>query len=183
MRVGEIGARMGEGARRAALLALVAVPFLLPAAVSGAAGGAGAPAADPHLHFRNPGVCGRCHAAGRPALAPGRFRSTADAFCLTCHSAPGLGISHPVHVRPGETGRAMTVPDDLPLDETGRLFCLTCHRAHAPFLSARRAFPSQQPVARSAGDEGRLLYRTYYLRRSDSARGFAPLCEGCHGPQ
>lgn len=182
MRVGEIGARMGAGARRAVLVALVAVPFLLPVAVPGAAGGAAAPA-DPHLHFRNPDVCRRCHATGRATLAPDRFRATADAFCLECHSAPGLGISHPVHVRPGATGRAMTVPDDLPLDEKGRLFCLTCHRAHAPFLSVRRAFPSQQPVGRSADDEGRLLYRTYYVRRSDSTRGFAPLCEGCHGKQ
>ncbi len=181
MTVRKVRLRMERGARRTIRLALVALPLLLPVPASAASGGAAAKTADPHVHFQNADACPRCHASGRSALSPDRFLATADAFCLGCHSGPGLGISHPIHVRPGKAGRAMTVPDDFPLDQRGRLLCLTCHRAHGPFLSAQRAFPGQEPVGRSGGDEGRLLYRTYYVRRSDSVRGFAPLCEGCHG--
>lgn len=134
---------------------------------------------DPHAHFRNPGFCSRCHLSVDGKPAPGRFVADADAFCLECHRSQERRPSHPRGVRPRDKYRTMKVPAELRLDGEGRILCLTCHRGHGEFLSAARAFPGQQPEEPGASGEGR-RYRTYYARRADPVRGFAPLCGGCH---
>jgi predicted CXXCH cytochrome family protein len=113
---------------------------------------------NPHAHFRNPDQCPRCHLSPGSQPGPGRFSTEADAFCLGCHTEEGMGRSHPVNVRPDEKNRKMTVPDDLRLNDGGRLMCLTCHTAHGPYVS-------------------------YFLRRSSPDGGFEVLCESCHGKQ
>lgn len=158
----------------AALLAAVAATAFPPA---GAAGGT---AADPHAHFRLSGQCPQCHAHAGSTLAADRFVSGADAVCLGCHPDQAPGRSHPRNVRPGEGLRTVRPPEDYRLDEQGRILCLTCHRGHGRFLSPVRAFAGQRPEAPGPHGEPGGLYRTYYLRRSDPADGFAPLCRGCH---
>jgi predicted CXXCH cytochrome family protein len=113
---------------------------------------------DPHAHFRNPDQCPKCHLSRGSQPGPGRFSTEADAACLECHTKGGMGRSHPVNVRPGETypKREMKVPADLRLDDGGRIMCLTCHTAHGPDVY-------------------------YFLRRSGPDRGFDLLCEACHG--
>ena len=173
--------RARAGASGAVLLALaLSCPFLLLLPSAGGEDVPG-PASGPHLHFRYPDSCPRCHVLEEGALARERFVPGADAVCLGCHSPEGLGITHPTSGRPAAVRGGMTVPDDLPLDDEGRVFCLTCHRAHGPFLSTTRAFPSQEPEAAGSRAAGERVYRTYFARRSDPVLGFAPLCEGCHG--
>lgn len=111
---------------------------------------------NPHAHFRNPGMCPRCHLSPGSQPGPGRFSTEADAVCTGCHAKQGMGRSHPVNVRPDEKHRRMQVPADLRLDDGGRLMCLTCHTAHGPYVS-------------------------YFLRRSGPDGGFGILCESCHG--
>lgn len=113
---------------------------------------------NPHAHFRNPGMCPKCHLSPGAQPGPGRFSTEADAVCLGCHTKEGMGRSHPVNVRPDEKYRKMEVPVDLRLDDRGRIMCLTCHTAHGPYVS-------------------------YFLRRSSPDGGFEVLCESCHGKQ
>lgn len=113
---------------------------------------------NPHAHFRNPGMCPKCHLSPGAQPGPGRFSTEADAVCLGCHTKEGMGRSHPVNVRPDEKYRKMEVPADLRLDDGGRIMCLTCHTAHGPYVS-------------------------YFLRRSSPDGGFEVLCESCHGKQ
>lgn len=139
------------------------------------------PSADPHSHFRNPASCPRCHIYLKSGREPGRFLPETDTFCLDCHSLEGLGLTHPIAIRPGDGHRRMRVPADLPLDSEGKMFCLTCHMAHAPFLSSTRAFASQKAANPGAPAGTKPVYRTYFARRSDPDRGFVLLCEECHG--
>ena len=138
----------GARFRAGVLAALVGVLFLAPAL----AASDGARRGNPHAHFRDPGMCPKCH------LSPGsgRFSTEADLVCLGCHTAAGLGRSHPTKVRPEEKHRDMRVPADFRLNDDGRIMCLTCHTAHGPYVS-------------------------FFLRRSGPDRGFAALCEACHG--
>ena len=106
---------------------------------------------NPHAHFRNPGMCPKCHLSPGGQPGSGRFSTEADAVCLGCHTKEGMGRSHPVNVRPDEKYRKMEVPADLRLDDGGRIMCLTCHTAHGPYVS-------------------------YFLRRSSPDGGFAVLC-------
>jgi predicted CXXCH cytochrome family protein len=142
------------GARfRAGVLAVLAgLLCFSPALVASDGPGRG----NPHAHFRNPGQCPKCHLSPGSRQAPGRFSTEADSVCLGCHSKGNLGRSHPMNVRPEEKYRKMQVPADLRLDDDGRIMCLTCHTAHGPYVS-------------------------YFLRRSGPDRGFALLCEACHG--
>jgi hypothetical protein len=136
---------------------------------------------DPHSHFMDPASCPQCHIYRGSKPEKGRFPPGTDAFCLDCHSLEGLGITHPIAIRPGGGRSQMRVPADLPLDSEGKIFCLTCHNAHGPFLSSTRAFASQKAADPAAPAGSKPTYRTYFVRRSDPVRGFAPLCEGCHG--
>lgn len=158
----------------AALLAAFAATASLPARMWGGT------AADPHAHFRNSGQCPQCHVHAGSTLAPDRFVPGADAFCIRCHPEKAPGRSHPRSVRPGEGLRAVRPPEDFRLDEQGRILCLTCHRGHGQFLSPVRAFAGQRPEPPGTYGEPAGRYRTYYLRRSDPAAGFVPLCRGCH---
>lgn len=173
---------MGFGGRASrvvlAALALSFPAFSVPVAAGDEAPG---PASGPHLHFRNPGSCPGCHVRREAGFSPDRFVPGADAVCLGCHSSEGLGTSHPTTVRPADVRGGMTVPGDLRLDDGGRVICVTCHSAHGPFLSPTRSFPTQAPESPDAEAGGKRLYRTYFARRSDPVRGFAPLCEACHG--
>lgn len=136
---------------------------------------------DPHSHFMDPESCPKCHVYRGSRPEKGRFLPGTDTFCMECHSLEGLGITHPIAIRPGNGRRRMRVPADLPLDGEGKIFCLTCHYAHGPFLSSTRAFASQKAADTGAPAGSKPAYRTYFARRSDPVRGFAPLCEGCHG--
>jgi hypothetical protein len=141
--------------------------------------GAGLPRVTPHSHFQAPEACARCHLAGlegRPD--PARFSPEADTLCLECHRRENLGRTHPMDVRPAERYGKAKVPADLRLADDGRMTCITCHAAHGAFLSAVRAFQGQAPEDRA--DAGGDRYRTFFLRRTDPERGFAPLCEACH---
>jgi predicted CXXCH cytochrome family protein len=51
---------------------------------------------------------------------------TIDA-CYQCHPPEGLGVSHPVGIKPSSN---TTIPDDLPTLEGGVLTCVTCHTPH-----------------------------------------------------
>jgi len=176
----EVGKEMAGRACRRLLLALALSLALLSVPPAGGEELLG-PAADPHSHFRNPESCRQCHVFDKSALEPDRFIPGADAFCLGCHSAEGLGVTHSRNIRPTDHPSGMTVPNDLRLDAEGRMFCLTCHNAHGPFLSPTRAFAAQGPANPGAPAGTRPAFRTYFARRSDPVRGFVPLCEGCHG--
>jgi hypothetical protein len=139
---------------QAGLLALAGVLCFAPARAA-----SDAPAhANPHAHFRNPDQCPKCHLSTDSKPDPRRFSTAADAVCLACHPKESMGRSHPVNVRPEEKyrDRKMKVPDDLRLDDGGRIMCLTCHTAHGPYVS-------------------------YFLRRSGPGHDFDLLCEACHG--
>ena len=162
-----------------ALLLFLSLPPVLPSAGEGTPGaGAG-----PHSHFRNPASCGRCHVYRESELDPDRFVPGTDAFCLGCHSLEGLGVTHPRGAKPGDDPYRMTVPEDFRLDREGRLSCLTCHTAHGPFLSPTRSYATQEAEPAGAPPGSKPAFRTYFARRSDPVRGFAPLCEGCHGKE
>ncbi len=139
------------------------------------------PSTDPHSYFLHPSSCPLCHGYRGSEREPERILPGTDTLCLGCHSSEGLGITHPLAVRPGDDPRRIRVPADLPLDSGGRMICLTCHRAHGPFLSPTRAFASQKAEKPDAPSGTKPAYRTFYARRSDPVRGFQPLCEGCHG--
>jgi len=183
----EVGRKMAGRASRAlscshlwlllALLLSLSLPPALPAAGEETPGAW----ADPHSHFRNPSSCGRCHVYRESVLEPNRFVPESDAFCLGCHSPEGLGITHPRKLKPGDDPYRMTVPEDFRLDSEGRLFCLTCHSAHGPFLSPTRSYATQEAADPGAPPGTKPAFRTYFARRSDPVRGFATLCEGCHG--
>jgi|GEM_PF-662248 len=178
----EVGRKMTGSASRNLLLALLLFlslpPVLLSAGEETPDAGAG-----PHSHFRNPVSCPRCHVYRESELDPDRFVPGADAFCLGCHSLEELGVTHPREAKPGGDPYRMTVPEDFPLDSEGRMFCLTCHTAHGAFLSPTRSYATQEAELAGAPPGTRPAFRTYFARRSDPVRGFAPLCEGCHGKQ
>ena len=165
----------GRETGRLLLAVLLVLPMLALSSASGEESGDFL--FNPHAHFRNTGTCPRCHLSLESVMESGRFRPGADAFCLDCHSTGGLGVSHPRDVRPG----GMAVPEDFPLDSDGKMFCLTCHNAHGPFLSPTRVFPAQKAANPDASSGRTPVYRTYFARRSDPVRGFAVMCEECHG--
>lgn len=158
----------------ALVLAAVVALSLLPARAERAT------AVDPHAHFRISRYCPRCHVYAGETLAPDRFVSGADAFCLECHLGDALGRSHRRNIRPGEGLQTIRPPQDFRLDEEGRILCLTCHTGHGPFLSRVPAFAGQGQAAPGLSDDAGGRYRTYYARRSDPREGFAPLCRVCH---
>lgn len=162
------------------LLALLLLLLLLPVPPASGEGSAD-PASNPHAHFLNAETCRRCHVYRESVPEPDRFLPEADAFCLGCHSVEGLGITHPLGIRPGDKPYSMTVPKDLRLDSQGRMLCLTCHNAHGPFFSPTRAFAAQEVANPGAPAGAKPVYRTYFARRSDPARGFVLLCKECHG--
>ena len=180
MRSREVGRELAESVSRNLLLAILLSLFLpgnLPAAGEGAPGAF----AGPHSHFRDPAGCNRCHVYRESGLDPDRFIPEVDAFCLGCHSLEGLGVTHPRNVRPGDDPHRMAVPEEFRLTSEGRLFCLTCHSAHGPFLSPSRAYATQEAEHPGPLPGTKRAFRTYFVRRSDPVRGFATLCEGCHG--
>ncbi len=175
-----VGRKTAGRASRNLLLALF-LSLSLPPVLSSSGEGTPGGGADPHSHFRNPVSCPRCHVYRESVLEPDRFVPESDSFCLGCHSLEGLGITHPRQVKPGDEPYRMTVPEDFRLDSEGRLICLTCHSGHGPFLSPIRSHATQGAERAGAPAGAKPAFRTYFARRSDPVRGFAPLCEGCHG--
>jgi len=176
----EVVEKMGGGKPGRLFLVLFLSLSLFPVPLASGEGSKD-PASSPHAYFQDPGACRRCHVSVETVLEPDRFLPEADAFCLECHSVEGLGITHPRNVRPGDGADRMVVPKDLRLDSQGRMICLTCHNAHGPFLSTTRAFAAQEVANPGAPAGTEPAYRTYFARRSDPVRGFATLCEECHG--
>jgi hypothetical protein len=171
---------MGGRTKGTLLLVLVLSLSLFPVPPVNGEGLSDAPD-NPHSHFMDPASCPQCHVYHGSKLEKGRFLPGTDTFCLDCHSLEGLGITHPIAIRPGNGRRRMRVSADLPLDSEGKIFCLTCHYAHGPFLSSTRAFASQEAADPGVSAGSKPAYRTYFARMSDPVRGFAPLCEACHG--
>ena len=180
MKCREVFRDMGGRTKGTLLLVLVLSLSLFPVPPVNGEGLSDTPD-DPHSHFMDPKSCPQCHVYRGSKPEIGRFLPGTDTFCLDCHSLEGLGITHPIAIRPGDARSRMRVPADLPLDSEGKIFCLTCHNAHGPFLSSTRAFASQKAADQGAPAGSKPAYRTYFARRSDPVRGFAPLCEGCHG--
>lgn len=171
---------MGGRTKGTLLLVLVLSLSLCPVPPVNGEGLSGSPAG-PHSHFMKSSSCPRCHVYRGSKREKGLFLPDTDTFCLDCHSLEGMGITHPIAIRPGDGLRRLRVPTDLPLDNEGKMFCLTCHNAHGPFLSSIRAFASQKAANPGAPAGSKPAYRTYFVRRSDPVRGFSPLCEECHG--
>ena len=169
---------MGVSARLlTALVVAGAAAFPAPAF----AGAAFDPSYNPHASFREAASCPKCHpvVGGKPdarRLLPGSVD-----FCLGCHTREPLGRTHPIAMRPGDRYGKRKIPADLRLDSEGRVTCLACHRAHGPFLAAVQAYPGQKPENPDATARDLAYYRTRFARRSDPVRGFAVLCDGCHG--
>lgn len=160
------------------MLAIVGAILLLEPLFAGAPFD---PDYNPHASFRDASRCFKCHpvVAGKPDaghLLPGSVD-----FCLGCHGAESLGRSHPVGARPRDRFKDMDVPSDFRLDDDGRMTCLSCHRAHGPFLSRTRAYPGQDPEPPGSSAGLSPYYRTRFVRRTDPVKGFAVLCDGCHG--
>jgi len=137
------------------------------------------PRENPHAYFQKSEFCPKCHMVVDGKPDPDRMVVDADAFCLDCHRSEELGRSHPRNVRPRDKYWKMRIPEEYRLDDAGRIMCLTCHKGHGEFLSTVKAFPGQKPEM-TGSPGGPPNYRTFYVRRSDPGKGFAPLCSGCH---
>lgn len=135
---------------------------------------------NPHALFRDAQNCPKCHVAVAGKPDPDRFLSDSIEFCLGCHAQESLGNSHPIRTRPRDRFWKMKIPSDFRLDDDGRLMCLTCHSAHGPFLSKTKSFVSQKPENPNPPPGVPLYYKTRFVRLSDPARGWEPLCNGCH---
>lgn len=169
-----------HGSTRRMLSALAiacAMPLLSPLFAGGSVG----PDYDPHASFRETSSCVRCHPATGGKPDPGRLLPGSVDFCLGCHSDGSLGRSHPVGGRPRDRRGTMKVPAEFRLDVEGRMTCLACHFAHGPFLSTTRAYPGQKPENPDAAAGTPPYFKTGFLRRTDPVKGFAVLCDGCHG--
>lgn len=106
---------------------------------------------EPH-DFSGQGMnCTSCHEYVT-VKSRGVMKKPVGEICLGCHKLPGH--SHPVDLEP-----AMSIPQDMPLDNNGLLTCATCHDPHMP------------SVDRITGK------KTLYLRRSGPNRMF---CMSCH---
>jgi len=134
--------------------------------------------ATPHDHFRRPGACPQCHIVSGGAASTDRFSADSERFCLGCHRKESLGRTHPVNVVPRERTPPMKIPEALPLSVDGRIMCLTCHAAHGPYLSTTPSFLGQERFVPANGAAPG--YKTYFLRRTGPAEGFAALCRACH---
>ena len=138
------------------------------------------PRVNPHSLFGKPDQCRKCHVDYRGKLEPDRFLPECSEYCLGCHTDQSLDRTHPIRVRPGGRYWKMKVPPEFRLDDDGRIMCLTCHKAHGPFLATVKAHPSQKPEPMTPPAGVAEYYRTYFLRTSDPARGFAALSDRCH---
>jgi predicted CXXCH cytochrome family protein len=72
--------------------------------------------------------CLECHFTIPQAgeTRPYRFIDSIDKLCMRCHEDLKT-VSHVVDVAP-----TMAIPQELPLDESGRITCATCHDPHLP---------------------------------------------------
>ncbi len=135
--------------------------------------------ATPHAHFRAQDSCRNCHVIVQGRPDPGRFTVEVDRYCFGCHRKDSMGRIHPADVPPGTSSRARKIPPDFRLNEAGRIMCLTCHTAHGPYLARIMTYPGQSPE-KSSPAEG-AYFRTLFLRRTSPSKGFAALCDACHG--
>ncbi len=72
------------------------------------------------------GRCDMCHAPHGTDRDDKLLRLPGDRQCLSCHpDLPKRG-----HVHPSGTGTKRKLPEDIVLDNAGRLLCLSCHLAH-----------------------------------------------------
>lgn len=135
---------------------------------------------NPHQSMNEPAACADCHRYYREDLDPHEFFVSIPEKCWECHAEEKLGRSHPIGIDPRRATTKVDVPEDLPLED-GKVSCGTCHQPHKEHLSGIKAFADQQPAFPQArGRAGGTLYKTLFLRKSDPARGFEPLCMACH---
>lgn len=139
------------------------------------------PPPDPHQAMNEAGRCDECHTYYGETLEPHEFFVAIPEKCLECHSPSKLGRSHPIGVDPSDApAGAIEVPEELPL-EGGKVSCGSCHNPHLDYLSETKAFEKQTSTFTKKGERSGIpMYKTYYLRMSDPAKGFEPLCMACH---
>jgi len=129
---------------------------------------------DGHNFMSDPNKCQDCH-LGKPVFGETDYRDlrfTADivTLCHRCHSEDFLGRSHPVNVTPPDD---MIIPEDLHLDEYLTMTCATCHQPHGDPYSKLKPADYVSPISGTSD----LLYRSYYLRRTNIQNA---LCYACH---
>lgn len=136
---------------------------------------------DPHLPMSAQGACAGCHAYYSGVLDPHGFVVAIPEKCWECHTQKSLGRSHPIGVDPSlSPAGVVEIPAEFPL-ENGKVSCGSCHNPHLPFLSETQAYLNQQATfLQTEGRKEIPWYKTYYLRKSDSIKGFEPLCTACH---
>ncbi|HEY3489378.1 MAG TPA: cytochrome c3 family protein [Candidatus Deferrimicrobiaceae bacterium] len=72
------------------------------------------------------GQCNVCHLPHGSSRDDKLLRLPGDRQCLSCHpDLPQRG-----HVHPSGTGTRMKLPENIVLDNEGRLLCLSCHEPH-----------------------------------------------------
>jgi predicted CXXCH cytochrome family protein len=101
---------------------------------------------DPHNS-----ACLSCHRS-QPKPGASEVVRDIDRVCIDCH-ARSESNSHPVGMVP-----SMKVPEDMHLDDRGRMTCATCHDIHQQGASGHARYPA-------------------LLRRSQIGR---PFCVACH---
>ncbi|MGA1839527.1 MAG: hypothetical protein ACMUIU_02790 [bacterium] len=129
---------------------------------------------DGHDFMSDPNKCEDCH-LGEPVFEETDYRDLSFiddivTLCHRCHTEESLGRSHPVNITPPDD---MRIPEDLHLDEYMNMTCATCHQPHGDAYTRLKPADYVSP-AKTSRD---LLYRSYYLRRTNIQNA---LCHSCH---
>lgn len=160
-------------------MALTACMFVNPQNESG-----GLPAVDGHAFFEQPEFCACCHEVDESdgAVEAHGFTIEISEHCGRCHTGRDLGLSHPVDVVATDRFPDMEIPEEMPVDDQGRITCGTCHNPHLPGYSTERFAVGQWPTGSREVDGLEVdFYKSYRLRFHAPDAGNDPTCAACHG--